>query len=50
MHLKHQALFTSKDKRKKLKCRLLQFLALKGLSSNIRAMAYEGLQAVMSKY
>ena len=24
--IKHQALFSSKDKRKKLKCRLLQFL------------------------
>ena len=26
IHLKHQALFSSKDKSKKLKCRLLQFL------------------------
>ena len=26
IHLKHQALFSSKDKRKQLKCRLLQFL------------------------
>ena len=26
IHLKHQALFFSKDKSKKLKCRLLQFL------------------------
>ena len=24
--MKHQALFSSKDKRKKIKCRLLQFL------------------------
>ena len=26
IHMKNQALFSSKDKRKKLKCRLLQFL------------------------
>ena len=26
IHMKHQALFSSKDKGKKLKCRLLQFL------------------------
>ena len=26
IHLKHQALFSSKDKSKKLKCHLLQFL------------------------
>ena len=26
IHLKHKALFSSKDKSKKLKCRLLQFL------------------------
>ena len=26
IHMKNQALFTSKDKGKKLKCRLLQFL------------------------
>ena len=26
IHMKHQALFSSKDKSKKLKCRLLQFL------------------------
>ena len=26
IHLKHQALFSSKDKSEKLKCRLLQFL------------------------
>ena len=26
IHLKHQALFSSRDKSKKLKCRLLQFL------------------------
>ena len=26
IHFKHQAIFSSKDKRKKLKCRLLQFL------------------------
>ena len=25
IHMKNQALFSSKDKRKKLKCRLLQF-------------------------
>ena len=32
IHLKHQAIFSSKDKSKKLKCRLLQFLfgAFKG--------------------
>ena len=36
-HLKHQALFSSKDKSKKLKCHLLQFLfgALAGPRSAI---------------
>ena len=34
IHMKNQALFSSKDKSKKLKCRLLQFLfgALLGLN------------------
>ena len=36
IHMKNQAIFSSKDKSKKLKCRLLQFLsgALRVMDSN----------------
>ena len=42
IHMKNQAIFSSKDKSKKLKCRLLQFL-LGALRVNILTVVFKAL-------
>ena len=50
--MKNQALFSSKDKSKKLKCRLLQFLfgALRLKTSRLKLLYYKRIQGINAKW